>query len=114
MTADDFRALALTFPEATESEHMGHPDFRVRGKIFATLWTDGEWGVVMVRPEQQATLLREKPDVFQPAKGAWGRQGSTQVRLSAVDEKTCRRALARAWQRIAPKKLAAASGLTFD
>ena len=61
MTADDFRRLALRFPEATESAHMGHPDFRVRGKIFATLWTDGEWGVVLLKPEEQARLLASDP-----------------------------------------------------
>ena len=113
MTADEFRNLALGFPEVTESAHMDHPDFRICGKIFATLWTDGEWGVVLVRPEQQAELLARAPAVFVPAKGAWGRRGITQVRLCAVDEKTAHRALAMAWHSVAPKKLAAQSGLTF-
>ncbi|MEO5720139.1 MAG: MmcQ/YjbR family DNA-binding protein [Chthoniobacterales bacterium] len=113
MTADDFRLIALGFPEATESAHMGHPDFRVSGKIFATLWTDGAWGVVLLKPEEQARLLASDPTVFVPAKGGWGTKGGTQVRLEAAPEKMVRRALGMAWQRIAPRKLVAESGLTF-
>lgn len=114
MTPTDFRRIALSLPEAIESAHMDHPDFRVGGKIFATLWPDGEWGVVIVTPEQQARLLEALPAVFVPVKGGWGRRGSTQVRLVGVDEPTLRDALVTAWRRIAPKRLAAESSLTFD
>lgn len=93
---------------------MGHPDFRVRGKIFATLWPDADWGVIIVTPEQQAQLLQAEPAMFVPVKGGWGRRGSTQVRLAAVDEPTLRKALVTAWRRIAPKRLVAEPGLTFD
>ena len=81
MTADDFRNHALRLPEASEGAHMGHADFRVNGKIFATLWPDGEWGVVIVTPEEQTRLLATAPQIFVPVKGGWGRRGSTQVRL---------------------------------
>jgi len=84
---------------------MGHPDFRVNGKIFATLWPDEEWGVVMVSPEEQARLLELAPEIFTPVKGGWGRRGSTQVRLEAADEPMLDDALTTAWRRIAPKRL---------
>ena len=70
MTADEFRRFALSFPEAIEDAHMGHPDFRVRGKIFATLGPDEEWGMVKLTPEQQAPLVRAEPGVYKPASGA--------------------------------------------
>jgi len=107
VNADDFRALALGLPEATEGEHMDHPDFRVRGKIFATLWTDGKTGVVMLTPEQQASFADSDPDAFQPAKGGWGKHGSTQVTLSAAPKARVKAALAAAWRNKAPKTLVA-------
>src|SRR4051794_17153668 len=89
MTAEEFRSLALSFPEASEEAHMGHPDFRVRGKIFATLGPDEAWGMVKLTAEQQAVFLRTEPDVFQPVNGAWGRRGGTSVRLEAATEPPC-------------------------
>ena len=106
MTADDFRELALSLPEASEDEHMDHPDFRVRGKIFATLAPNDEWGMVKLTPEQQATFVRTEPAVFQPIKGAWGRKGCTQVHLDAAEEPGVRQALIAAWRNTAPKRLA--------
>ena len=93
VTAEDFRALALRLPEAAERAHMGHPDFRVRDKIFATLGPDATWGMVKLTPDQQAGFMREEPGVFQPCSGAWGRQGATEVRLAAAREPSVRRAL---------------------
>jgi hypothetical protein len=94
MTTDDFRRLALQLPGASENAHMGHPDFRVNGKIFATLnYPDKNWGMVQLPLEQQDNLSREHPKVFVPVKGAWGRQGSTNVLLGAVDPGTLERAL---------------------
>jgi hypothetical protein len=85
MTAGQFRRLALRLPEAVESSHFNHPDFRVRKKIFATLGYPGpRWGMVKLTPEQQGELLRVAPDTFRPAAGAWGRSGSTVVHLSAI------------------------------
>jgi hypothetical protein len=105
MTADEFRSLALSFPEASEQAHMGHPDFRVGGKIFATLGPDEEWGMVKLPVDQQASFVAADPKVFQPATGAWGRRGSTIVRLSAANELAVRQALVVAWRSTAPKRL---------
>lgn len=105
ITADEFRQLALSFPEAEERSHMNHPDFRVGGKIFATIAPDGLRGMVKLTPEQQAVLTRTDPDVFEPASGAWGRNGSTMLTFAAADEDTAREALAHAWRNTAPKVL---------
>jgi hypothetical protein len=77
VTAEQFRRLALSFPEAVESSHMNHPDFRVRGgKIFATLaYPDKKWGMVKLNPEQQQEFVSTKPDVFVPVAGGWGQGG---------------------------------------
>ena len=105
MTQDDFRRLALSFPETSENAHMNHPDFRVGGRIFATLWyPNQEWGMVKLPPDQQQVYVESQPDVFVPAKGAWGRQGCTSVRLAAVKEGALKRALGEAWQDAASKK----------
>jgi hypothetical protein len=73
---------------------MGHPDFRVRGKIFATLhYPDQNWGMVKLPPEHQHNFVHDQPEAFVPVKGAWGRQGSTNVRLDTVDLSTLRRAM---------------------
>jgi hypothetical protein len=106
MTPAAFRRLALSLPEAAEGEHRDHPDFRVRGKIFATLMPDPAWGVVMLRPEDQRRSLRRNPAAFVPAKGAWGRRGCTQVLLPSVDAAALRRAITSAWLEKAPAELA--------
>ena len=107
MTTDDFRNLALGMPEAIESAHMGHPDFRVRGKIFATLMSpDDGWGMVKLTPEQQRLFVTAEPKVFVPVKGGWGRRGATTVILSAAKEESVREALVAAWRNTAPKRLA--------
>jgi len=105
MKADEFRRLALRLPEAAEAEHMGHPDFRVRRKIFATLGPDGDWGMVKLTPEQQAALLAAAPAAFEPASGAWGRGGATIVRLRAAKNPVVEQALLAAWRNVAPKRL---------
>lgn len=109
MTPQDFRKIALSLPEAVESEHMAHPDFRVGGKIFASLgYPDQEHGMVVLPSEEQAKLLRSHPKIFSPAKGAWGKQGSTCVRLEAVGKATLENALKIAHNSRALKKLAPA------
>jgi len=76
MKANDFRRIGLSMPGASESAHMGHPDFRVGGKIFATLgYTNEESGVIMLPPDEQERLVRAYPAIFMLIKGAWGRQG---------------------------------------
>ena len=106
MTAAEFRRLALAFPDASESSHMSHPDFRVSGKIFATLGPKEEWGMVKLTPEQQAVFVRTEAEVFQPVNGGWGRRGCTHVRLAHASEPAVRQALFAAWQNTAPKSLA--------
>jgi hypothetical protein len=107
MTPADFRRLALQLPEAVESAHMDHPDFRVRGKIFATLgYPESGWGMVKLAATQQKRLIALAPDVFVPAAGAWGRAGATTVRLRPADKATVRKALIAAWCNTAPKTLA--------
>ena len=106
MTPAEFRRLALGFPETEENAHMNHPDFRVAGKIFATLgYPDKDHGMVILPAEEQARLFREHPKAFAPAKGAWGKRGSTTVRLDAIDKSTLRSALEIAWRNKAPKDL---------
>ena len=107
MTSEDFRRMALSLPEAFESAYMGHPDFRVVRKIFATIpWPDEDWGMVKLTPEQQAQFIEEEPEVFEPVKGGWGRRGATLVRLEVANPSTLRSALITAWRNTAPKKLA--------
>lgn len=101
MIADDFRRLALAMPGAVESNHNRHPDFRVGGKIFATLgYPDLRWALVKLRPEQQNTVIAASPEIFSPASGAWGRRGSALVLLEHVDERTARGAIEMAWTNI--------------
>jgi hypothetical protein len=106
MTAADFRRLALGFPEAMEGAHMEHPDFRVRGKIFATLgYPDSGVGMVKLFPDQQTDFVRAEPKVFVPVNGLWGRRGATYVRVKAAKKASVQRALAAAWRNTAPRKL---------
>jgi hypothetical protein len=85
---------------------MQRPDFRVGGKIFATLgYPDEHWAMVKLSPKEQERLVRSYPDVFSPSKGAWGRKGSTSVRLKAATAPMMREALVAAWRNTAPKKL---------
>jgi hypothetical protein len=106
MTADDFRELALAHQGAEERAHMGHPDFRANGRIFATLLADDQTGMVAVAPEEQAELMYEHPAVFTPAAGAWGRQGCTLVRLSEATPRVVKPALLLAWQKVMAKPAA--------
>lgn len=106
MNANDFRRLALSLPESVESAHMDHPDFRVGGKIFATLgYPDEAFGMVVLPPEEQARFIKSHPKAFAPAKGAWGKQGSTTVGLEAIDKATLKRVLEIAWRKRVPAKV---------
>ncbi len=96
--AEDFRRIALGLPETVESAHMDHPDFRVNGRIFATLNEDQTRGMVVLTPDQQGRFLLENPSVFQAESGAWGRSGCTRVQLRLVDEETLGEAVTLAWQ----------------
>jgi hypothetical protein len=105
MTIDDFRSMALSFPDTIESAHMNHPDFRAKGKIFATLHNpDDGWAMVKLPPDQQEAFVQLQPSTFVPVKGGWGRQGATNVHLKTVKEETLRGALTIAWQTASQKK----------
>ncbi|HVO62824.1 MAG TPA: MmcQ/YjbR family DNA-binding protein [Terriglobales bacterium] len=99
MTAADFRRIALSLEGAEESSHMGSPDFRVGGRIFATLASQSKgYGNLMLTPEQQADFVRELPDVFLPVAGGWGRMGATHVRLANATEDVLTGGLRTAWK----------------
>jgi hypothetical protein len=107
MTADDFRRMALSLPEVSESAHMDHPDFRVGGKIFATLgYPDDGWGMVRLTAIDQQLVVAAAPDVFVPAKGVWGRRGATLVHLRKARKTAVRDAMSAAWRNTAPNRLA--------
>jgi hypothetical protein len=107
VTANDFRRLALALPETAEQSHMDHPDFRVGGKIFATLnYPAKGWGMVKLTPEQQHYYSKDDPDVFVPVKGAWGRRGATSVHLKAASKGRLQKAIFDAWRNTAPKRIA--------
>lgn len=106
MTPNDFREMALSLPEVIESAHMRHPDFRVGGRIFATLgYPDEDSAMVKLASDAQAEFVRRNPGVFKPVKGAWGRQGSTTIYMPAAKVETVRKALTAAWRNTAPKRL---------
>ena len=99
MTAADFRRLALSLSGAEEGSHMGAVDFRVRGRIFATLASIGQgFGNLMLTPEQQSAFVQEAPDLFLPVAGGWGRMGATHIRLAAAHEDVLAGALEAAWR----------------
>jgi hypothetical protein len=101
MTAKDFRSLALRLPGAIESEHMKHPDFRRMGKVFATLdYPSKGWGMVKLTADQQQSYLRRAPGAFCPARGAWGKSGSTIVELKSAPKTLVKAALASAFANI--------------
>jgi len=99
MTANQFRKLVLSFPDAEERAHHGHPDFRVAGRIFATLgYPDDKHGMVQLTPEQQAEFMHDHPQVFSPAAGKWGQKGSTIVTLPKATKAVLQRAVEAAWK----------------
>jgi hypothetical protein len=99
MTAADFRRLALSLEGAEEGSHMGAADFRVGGRIFATLAAERlGYGNLMLTPERQAELVGEMPEIFIPVKGGWGRSGATHVWLAGATEDLVEGALRMAWQ----------------
>jgi hypothetical protein len=99
MNAADFRRVALSLAGAEESSHMGSPDFRVGGRIFATLASQSQgYGNLVLTPAQQADFVGEQPDVFVPIAGGWGRMGMTHIRLAAANEDLLAGALRTAWK----------------
>jgi hypothetical protein len=102
VTVEDFRRIALGMDGASEGAHQGHADFRVHGKIFATLgYPDARFGMVKLTPEQQRAFVASDSAGFVPVKGAWGEKGATNVRLSAAREDLLEEAMAAAWGNVA-------------
>ena len=111
-TAADFRRIALSLPEAIEASHFGQADFRVGGKIFATLALEAEgYGVLLLTADQQAGMVEDEPEIFSPVFGGWGRKGATRVRLDKVNADILEGALRTAWLRKAPKRLSGKNSL---
>jgi hypothetical protein len=99
MTVTDFRRIALSLEGAEESSHMGAPDFRVGGRIFATLASQKQgYGNLMLTPELQDEFVRELPEVFLPVHGGWGKAGATHIRLAQANEDVLTSALRAAWK----------------
>jgi hypothetical protein len=104
MTPKEFRRIALSMPDAVEASHMGHPDFRVGGKVFATMgYPDERYAMVKLTPEQQASVVAASPEMFAPVPGGWGRRGSTHVVLATAEKSAVKSALATAWENVVPK-----------
>jgi hypothetical protein len=103
LTANDFRRIALGMEGVIESAHMGHPDFRVNNRIFATLHHDDRFGMVKLSPEEQAMFMRSHPSMFEPESGAWGLQGCTRVHIDSVDEDVLGEAMTLAWRSVVSK-----------
>lgn len=104
MTAAGFRRIALALTDAIEHAHHGHPDFRVGGRVFASLgYPDATRGMIVLTPDQQRAFVREHPDAFTPVKGKWGENGCTSVSLAAVDEDALGEALTLARQHAVAK-----------
>lgn len=99
MNGSDFRRIALSFEGAEEGSHMGAADFRVGGRIFATLASVSEgYGNLMLTPEHQSAFIAERPDLFLPIHGGWGKMGATHICLSEADEDTLTGALHTCWK----------------
>ncbi len=99
MNAADFRRIALSLEGAEEGSHMGAADFRVGGRIFATLASQKQgYGNLMLSPEQQAEFVGEQPEIFIPIAGGWGRMGATHIRLAKANEDMLAGALRTAWR----------------
>ena len=105
-TPSDFRRLALSLPQTEERKHMNHPDFRVAGKIFATLaYPNKQFAMVKLTPLQQEDFVKSYPAVFNPCNGSWGRKGATSVLLAKANKRVLKEAILAAWRNHAPSEL---------
>ena len=105
-TPPDFRRIALSLPQTEERQHMNHPDFRVAGKIFATLaYPNKQFAMVKLTPIQQEDFVASHPAAFRPVNGAWGRKGCTHILLAKANKRSIKEALLAAWRNHAPSDL---------
>jgi len=107
MTLEDFAEMALSFPESVQGSHFDTTDFRVNGKIYATLRPDKQRGVLMLAPGDQAMMRETSEPMFEPLPGYWGEKGATFVILASADPEVVRHAMAMAWRKAAPKSVSA-------
>jgi hypothetical protein len=105
MTAEQFREMALSFPESVEGSHFDTTDFRVSGKIFATLRSKDGRAVVKLTPDEQRLFMETSPEMLQPVKGSWGVKGWTQILLDMAEQDAARHVMATAWKSVAPTKV---------
>lgn len=110
LTQDEYRGLALSMPEAAEGSHFENADFRVRGKIFATLRASDGRAVLKLEPDQQSLLMEANPGLFEPVPGSWGMKGWTVLKLDCAEADIARHAMTLAWRNVAPKRLRQAAG----
>jgi hypothetical protein len=109
-TPADFRRIVLSLPQTEEREHMSHPDFRVAGKIFATLaYPNKQFAMVKLTPLQQEDFVASHPAAFRPVNGAWGRKGCTSIMLAKTTNRALKEAILAAWRNHAPSDLALGS-----
>jgi hypothetical protein len=109
-TSPDFRRIALSLPQTEERKHMNHPDFRVAGKIFATLaYPNKQFAMVKLTPIQQEDFVASHPAAFRPVNGAWGRKGCTSIFLAKTTKRALKEAILAAWRNHAPSDLALGS-----
>ena len=106
MTEDEYRAMALEFPESEQSGHFDVTDFRVAKRIFATFRPKDGRAVLKLSPDEQRLLMETSPGLFEPIKGSWGQKGWTRVALASADAETVRHAMTMAWRSVAPRRLA--------
>ncbi|MEK1889017.1 MAG: MmcQ/YjbR family DNA-binding protein [Phyllobacterium sp.] len=107
LTLEAFADLARSFPESTQGSHFGTTDFRVNGKIFATLRPDKQRGVLMLTRGDQAMIRETSAEMFEPVPGGWGEKGATFVILATAEPEMVRHAIAMAWRKAAPKSVSA-------
>ncbi len=106
-TPPDFRRIALSLPQTEERKHMNHPDFRVAGKIFATLaYPNKQFAMVKLTPIQQQDFVASHPTFFRPVNGAWGRKGCTHILLGKANKRAVKEAIIAAWRNYAPSEVA--------
>jgi hypothetical protein len=109
LESETIRELALALPETEEHDHRGHPSFRVKDRIFATLWPQEQRAVLKLAPADQSAHVMLDPQTFSPIPGAWGNQGWTNVQLQTAERAMVQTALKSAWREVAPKRLLAAT-----
>ena len=104
IAADTFRTLALDLPQVDEKPHFDKAAFRSKGKIFATLDTKRNRVSLRLSEADQSVYCLLKPDIAQPATGAWGKQGWTVFDINAAPKTIITEALKKAYRLLNPSE----------